>query len=131
MSLERKTEKYVGNAAYVIAEGYTFKNHSTTYAIYNDDIVVGLVTVSHKPLKDSRYSFTNMFIADNYQENGYAGETVAKIIEIIKLYKSAKNIEIQVHENNEIALHIYRKTGFNEIGRADWNNKFIILSMQL
>jgi len=131
IALKRKSEKFVGNAVYVLAEGYTFKHHSTTHGIYNDDIMVGMVTVMDKPSNNRAYGFTNMFIADNYQRKGYGKQAVAVILDKFQKQRKADTVELCVHESNKIALSIYKNFGFIEIGREAWNNKFIKLLLVL
>lgn len=131
MALERKNAKFVGDASYVLAEAYTFKDHSKAYGIYDDDIIVGMVIISDGPLRNGAYSFTDLFIADNQQGKGYAKEVVASILEKFKKERKAGNVSVCVHEANTIALHIYKKYGFKETKIADANNGFIELSLDL
>lgn len=130
MGLERKSQKYVGDSSYVLAEAYIYRQHSTVYGIYNDEQMVGLVTLRDRPTLQ-KYSFTDLFIADNYQNKGYAKETVKKIIEKFKIEGKADTINLCVHETNGIALKIYKDCGFREIKRATWDNSFIECSMAL
>jgi len=131
IALERKSTKFVGDATYVLAEAYSFREHSTTYGIYNDDTVVGLVTVGDVTPKISTYGFTNLFIADNHQGKGYGKQAVAAIIEKCKNEHKSDIIQICVHEANDIALHVYKKCGFIEKKRAYWDNSFIELEMTI
>lgn len=55
--LKRQSSKFVGNAESVLAEAYIFRAHSTAYAIYNDDIVIGLVIVLDRPRSCDKYYF--------------------------------------------------------------------------
>ena len=68
--LERKSQQYVGGPLWVIAEAYVHRDNTTAHAICVHNIVVGLVCLIWD-LKGS-YSFTDLFIADNYQGRGYA-----------------------------------------------------------
>jgi len=128
MDLERASNMFVGGAADVIAEGYTFRHHSTTYAIYIDDTVVGLVTVSNEP-HNGNHHFTNFIIADGFQGKGYAQQAVRAIIDLCIDKKDATGVELQVHEDNAIALHIYKKFGFAVTGKADWSDKFLVINL--
>lgn len=130
VSLERKIQKYVADATFVLAEAYTFRHNSTAYGIYNDDTIVGLVIVRDNPA-GRNYGFTDLFIADNHQGRGYAKKAVEVIIDKFRQERKAEQIDIEVHQDNSIALHIYKMFGFSEKGRADWDNRYIKLSMPI
>lgn len=130
MNLERKSQRYVGDAPYVLAEVYIYRQHSTAYGIYNDDTMVGLVALRDRPTTQN-YSFTDLFIADNYQNKGYAKGAVKKIIEKFKAEGKADTIDLFVHETNDIALKIYKDYGFKEIERAAWDSSFIKCSINI
>ena len=130
LELERKSQQYVGEAVFVLAEGYIFRKDSTTYGIYHDDCVVGLVTVADKPARDGTFSFTNMFIADRHQGKGYAKAAVAEILRMIRAQVPDAVFEIQVHEDNAVAIHVYEKFGFCEVTRAKWDESFVVMELR-
>lgn len=70
MQLKRESSLFVGSAEYVLANAYIYRSDSTAYAIYDGQTVVGLVIVRDRPEQGSAYSFTELFIADDYQRKG-------------------------------------------------------------
>jgi hypothetical protein len=63
--LKRKSERFVGSAAHVLAEAYVHRRNSTAYGIYENDVAVGLVILRDRPDAGQAYAFTNLFIADH------------------------------------------------------------------
>jgi len=129
-SLKRESNRYVGGPLWVIANAYVHRKNSVAYAIYNDDIMVGMVILIDQGIKH-RYSFADLFIADNYQNLGFATGAANCIIEKFKFESKYSNITIFVHESNTIALHIYEKVGFKITGNAEWDNCFYVLELNI
>ena len=51
--------------------------NSTAYAICDKDTIVGLVIVRDRPEADNRYySFTELFVADDFLGKGYGNQAV-------------------------------------------------------
>ena len=130
ISLERRSQKYVGSAADVIAEAYIYRQNSTAYGIYLEDEIIGLVILKERP-SGSPYSFTDLFIADSYQNKGYGNAAVKLIIEKFQSEKSASYIEIQVHNTNQYAIRIYENNKFKVTGKAQWDNNFLVMQRNL
>ena len=67
-----------------------------------------------------RYEFWDFRIFEEFQGKGY-GTLMLK--EIIKRYtKYGKPLVLYVYKNNDIAIHLYKKLGF-EITRSSHNDK--------
>lgn len=132
LSLERKSNLYVGDAATVLATAYVFRQYSTAYAIYDDDTVIGLVILLDRPQEDDKYySFTELFIADDFLGKGYGKMAMDAIIRKFKTDKLRDKVEIQVHNSNQIAKHIYEDCGFIKTGTAKWNEEFDVMLLEL
>lgn len=127
VNLKRDSIQYVGGPEYILAEAYIYRNDCTAYAIYSDDTVVGLVIVRDRPEEGYPYSFTGIFIADDYQRKGYGQAAVEAIMQKFRTDRLRNVAEIQVHCKNEPALKIYRRCGFSEVKRAEWNADFLVM----
>ncbi len=77
------------------------------------------------------YSFTEFFIADNFQGQGFAYEAAKCIIDKFKSERKYSTIKIYVHETNTIALHVYEKAGFKKIGNPEWGKDFWVLELEM
>ena len=131
MQLKRESNLFVGSAEYVLANAYIYRSDSTAYAIYDGQTVVGLVIVRDRPEQGSAYSFTELFIADDYQRKGLGQAAVEMIMHKFRSENLSNIAEIQVHCANEPAIKIYERYGFSEIKRAKWNNDFIVMQADI
>jgi len=91
--------------------------HCKLYAIYNDDIVVGMVRLDFTLHKDC-YMFTNLLIDKKYQHNHYATQAVNRILEIFRQEHYFDVVKIHVAPNNENAISLYQKAGFVFTGKT-------------
>ena len=131
VSLQRDSILYVGGPEYVLAEAYIYRDDSTAYGIYSDDTAVGLVILCDRPAEGKPYAFTGIFIADNYQRQGCGQAAVEAIMQKFRSEHLRDEVVIQVHEENAPALKIYRRCGFEEVKRAEWNRKFLVMRAKL
>ncbi len=129
LELKREQTDYVGDAYAVLADAYIYRKTSLAYAIYYDDVVIGLVILDEKG-KNQSYEFTDLFIADDYRNKGYGEHIVKEIINHF-VRKDAKSIHMQVHKSNKIAMHIYQKCGFSIKETSPWDNDFLIMEIIL
>lgn len=132
LALKRKSSLYVGDAAYVLAEAYLFRQNSTAYLIYDGGTPAGMAILLDKPQNDDRhYSFTDLFIGDDFLGKGYGKAAVDAIIRKFRSENLRDKVEIQVHSSNEIAIKIYESVGFTKTGAAEWDNAFNVMEMEL
>lgn len=131
VELERHSERFVGNAAYVLAEAYVHRRDSTAYVVCADNEAVGLVILRDRPDEGRAYAFTSLFIADPHQGKGFGRAAVEAIIRKCRAERLSDRIEIFVHESNEKALRVYRNAGFVDTGRAAWDGVFLGLRYRL
>ena len=131
VNLQRESVQYVGGPEYVLAEAYIYRSDSTAFGIYSGDTPVGLVIIRDRPEEGYPYSFTGLFIADNFQRKGLGQEAVEAIMQKLRAERLRDSVEIQVNESNIPARKIYQRCGFKEIRRANWNPDFIVLRAEL
>ena len=132
LNLKRENSHYVGDAAYVLAEAYLYRHNSTAYLICDGKTAVGMVIIMDKPGENNKYySFTDLFIGDDFLGQGYGHEAVAAIIRKLKAEKLREKVELQVHNSNKTAIRIYEKSGFVKTGTAEWDNGFDVMELEL
>jgi len=113
---------------WVIGLAYVHRDNSVAYGIYNDDTMVGMVILLEL---NNKYSFSEFFIADDYQNQGFAKEAVKCIIDKFKKERKYSNIMIFVHESNKVALHLYEKSGFKITGDPTWSKYFYVMEIDI
>lgn len=131
MSLKRESCLYVGSPEYVLANAYIYRNDCTAYAICNGQTAVGLVIILDRPQQGEKYSFTELFIADDCQRRGLGQAAVEAIMQKFREERRAEIAEIQVNAANEPAIKIYKRCGFEEVGRADWSSDFLVMRAKI
>lgn len=129
--LRRVGKRFVGQPEAVLAEGYIYRENSRVYGIYNGDRVIGMVIARVAPKEGSPYAFTDLFISDPWLNRGFGCAAVEALLELFRSLGKRDRVEIQVHETNSAAIHVYEKTGFETIGRAEWNRHFFVMGKTL
>lgn len=129
LALKREETRFVGNACAVIADAYIYRETSLAYAIYHNDDVIGLVILDEQG-KEQSYEFTDLFIADDYRNQGLGEKAVRAIINHY-IGKNAKSIHMQVHQSNEVAIHVYQKCGFVMKTVSKWDVDFWVMEITL
>lgn len=127
VSMKRESNMYVGSPEFVLAEAYVYRGDSAAFGIYSDEIPVGLVVIRDRPEEGYPYSFTGLFIADDFQRRGFGREAVEAIMQKFRAEGKRGEVEIQVHQDNLPAIKIYTRCGFRETGRAKWNAEFVVM----
>lgn len=129
--LKRAGKRFVGQPDAVLAEGYLYRDTSRVFAINYGERVIGMVIARVDPAEGKPYSFTDFFIADPWLNRGFGSAAVDVLLELFRSLGKSDRVEIQVHETNSAAIHVYQKAGFAETGRAAWNKTFIVMKREL
>ena len=101
------------------------------FAICADSVPVGFAMFGFDPDgedPDFRYWLWRFMIDENEQGQGYGQAALREIIRYFRAH-GADRIALSVLPENECALHVYRKLGFEETG--DMNGGEIILRLML
>lgn len=125
LALKRAQFDFVGDAAAVLANAYIYRDSSLAYAFYDEDTVIGMVILDETG-KEGSYEFTDLFIADNYRNQGYGDKAVKAILSHFSR-KDATRVHMQVHKDNKVAIHLYEKNGFSVKGISPWDEDFFVM----
>ncbi len=125
IALERAQFDFVGDATAVLANAYIYRDSSLAYAIYEEDTVIGMVLLDETG-KDGSYEFTDLFIADNYRNQGYGDKAVKAILSHFTA-KGATDLHMQVHKDNKAAIHVYEKNDFFIKETSPWDEDFLVM----
>ncbi len=131
VNLKRESNMFVGSPEYVLAEAYIYRSDSTAFGIYSDGTPVGLVIIRDRPEEGYPYSFTGLFIADGFQRQGLGQAAVGAIMAKFRAERLRDRVEIQVSQSNAPAVKIYRRCGFKELRRANWDPDFIVMQAEV
>lgn len=124
IGLKTKAEKqgYVDSSLYSVAECFVDKNHMEAFGIYKDDLLIGFVSIY---FEGNFGQIINFLIEDYYQNKGYGGKIVEKLLEIFgELYK-VDTVSVGVHKENIRAFDFWKKLGFIDIGNIEGDYRYL------
>lgn len=104
-----------------------YKNHTRAGLFYlaarvNGELVGG-ATIEPGPGKASHVAYFGIYLQREYRSTGIGTRLMRKIIEIAQ-QKGFEMIKLTVFQTNHQALCLYKKFGFQEIGRISSGVKF-------
>ena len=118
---------FAANSITLLARAYAYRNSgSRALIIYNEDIPIGMALYYYI---DGAYDFSQFFIDERYQGNGYGYLAACKIIDMMKTDGKFRKVILCYIEGNEAAKKMYEKMGFYHTGENDGNE--IIMQMDL
>lgn len=124
IKLKTKAEMqgYVDSSLYSVAECFVDKNHMEAFGIYKDDLLIGFVSIY---FEGNFGQIINFFIEDYYQNKGYGGKIVEKLLEIFgELYK-VDTVSVGVHKDNIRAFDFWKKLGFIDTGNIEGDYRYL------
>ena len=86
-------------------------NPYTHYLIYQDNEIYGYINYY---LIYDRIEIANFDVLKDYQNKGIGTKLLGYLID---KYKDINNITLEVRCDNDIAINLYKKMGFKEVGR--------------
>ena len=110
---------FVANNAFSIAEA-RFEDEAWFRAIYADEVPVGFAMLFEDESK-GEYGLWRFMIDGKYQGKGYGKAALQLLIDRIKGYPNATKMELSVVPENEAAAAFYKRFGFVDTGRVEWN----------
>lgn len=102
-------DEFVDSVVYSLAEAWLYKNDSRVFAVYNDNQIVGFVSLY---VGEEGYQIINFLIDDSFQNKGYGKEAAMLCIQYLKSVFNAKIISLPVHFENIRAQKFWTKLGF-------------------
>lgn len=103
-------ESFVDSVIYSLAEAWVYYKDTKVFAIYNDEIMIGFVSMY---VGENNYQIINFLIDDAYQKKGFGTEAAKSCISFLKNEYNAKRISVPVEERHIVAQKFWRKLGFD------------------
>ena len=112
---------FVSDSEKLLARAYAYrKSRSNAYVIYNDSLPVGMA-LYYDCEEVNAYDFSQLFIDERYQGNGFGIEAARQILEIMKSDGKYNKVILCYIDGNEAARNMYEKLGFHLTGECDGN----------
>lgn len=119
LSVADSQKAFVSNDMKLLARAYAYRDYgSKALIIYNNDCPVGMA-LYHDCDALNAYDFSQLFIDERYQGNGYGTEAARQILNLMKTEKKYNKVVLCYIEGNETARKLYEKLGFELTGERD------------
>jgi len=121
LKVSETQKRYVSDSMKLLARAYAYRNsRSNAFVIYNDSNPVGMA-LYYDCDEVNAYDFSQLFIDERYQGNGFGIESVKQIIELMKNDGKYDKVILCYIDGNEAAKNMYEKLGFHLTGECDGN----------
>ncbi|MBR6941039.1 MAG: GNAT family N-acetyltransferase [Clostridia bacterium] len=125
LKVSETQKRYVSDSMKLLARAYAYRNsRSNAFVIYNDSNPVGMA-LYYDCDEVNAYDFSQLFIDERYQGNGFGIESVKQIIELMKNDGKYDKVILCYIDGNEAAKNMYEKLGFHLTGECDGNEIFM------
>ena len=103
-------EDFVDEVTYSLAEAWLYYKETEIFAIYNDETIVGFVSMY---VGNANCQIINFLIDDAYQKRGFGTEAAKICIDFLKNKYAATRISAPVDIRNTTAQMFWEKLGFS------------------
>ena len=121
--------RFVSDSNRILARAYAYReSRSRAFIVYKDDLPVGMA-MYYDFDEGKAYDFSQFFIDQRYQGNGFGYEAAAQIIQMMKEDGKYDKVVLCCVEGDDAARKLYEKLGFKHTGEADGDE--IIMELKL
>lgn len=110
-------------------DDYARKIHDKAYTFeaWAGNELVGLIAVYCNNFNEGQAFITNVSVMERYSNKGIASTLLKKCIRCVKV-QAFKNIVLSVDANNEKAISLYKKHGFQYV---EQENQFMVMRYKI
>ena len=120
---------FVSDGAGILARAYAYReSRSRAFVIYQDDLPVGMA-MYYDIDEEHEYNFSQFFIDERYQGNGFGYEAASMILQMMKDDGKYDKVALCYIDGDDAARKLYEKLGFHPTGEAYEDE--IIMEMNL
>ncbi len=128
LKLAKGQEEYVSHPIRSLAQAYVYREQCQPFGIYDDDTMVGYVMVIYD-YDIPEYDIWHMMIDAAQQGKGYGRAALALVLDYIKgkPIGESNRVALTCNRENQNALGLYRKIGFQPTGAEDEDEIELVL----
>lgn len=119
-------QNWVDSVVYSLAEAWVYYKDTKPFAIYNDDIIIGFVSMY---VGEENYQIINFLIDDAYQKQGFGSQAAKICIDYLRREYHAIRVSAPVELENTIAQNFWAKQGFAKSDTVEDGYVFMRLNM--
>lgn len=121
LKVSESQKNFVSDDMRLLARAYAYRERrSNAFLILDDAVPVGMA-LYYDCDEFHAYDFSQLFIDERYQKNGYGIEAARQILQKMKNDGKYKKVILCYIEENEAAKNMYLKLGFYHTGERDGN----------
>ncbi len=121
--------RFVSDRAGILARAYAYRDsRSRAFVIYQDELPVGMA-MYYDIDEANEYNFSQFFIDQRYQGNGFGYAAAARILQEMKNDGKYDKVCLCYLDGDDAARSLYEKLGFRPTGEADEDE--IVMEMKL
>ena len=96
----------------------TCLTHSTVFAAYVESEIVGIVTLTKESVAKLKHKahLASLYVKPQFQNKGIANQLLLAVIQFCLDDPDIEQILLSVEKNNDSAIHLYSKFGFDVYG---------------
>ena len=129
LKVREDQRNFVSDSAGILARAYAYRDsRSQAFIIYSDELPVGMA-MYHDWDEESSYDFSQFFIDQQYQGNGFGHEAAKLVLERMKKDGKYDKVCLCYIAGDDAARKLYEKLGFHHTGEAYEDE--IIMEMSL
>ena len=114
--------EFVSDSAGMLARAYAYRDsRSQAFVIYSDELPVGMA-MYHDWDEADAYDFSQFFIDQRYQGQGYGYEAAELILDRMRQDGKYDKVYLCYIEGDDAAKRLYEKLGFHHTGEA-WEDE--------
>lgn len=119
LKVSESQKNFAADAMTLLARAYAYRERrSNAFLIYDDTVPVGMA-LYYDCAELGAYDFSQLFIDERYQGNGYGIEAASQILNKMKDDGRFDKVVLCYIEGNETAKNMYLKLGFYHTGDCD------------
>ncbi|MPM71787.1 Spermine/spermidine acetyltransferase [bioreactor metagenome] len=121
LKVNEEQKEFVASNLTILARAYAYRDfNSQVYAIYNEDIPIGLLMQREYEENNKLFCVLDQFmITEKYQRMGYGKAAMKVWIDLIKKQNRYNSIVLCYIEGDEVAKKLYLNMGFYHTGEVD------------
>lgn len=104
-------KNFVSSNLESIAKAYIYRECVETFAIYNDDTMVGFLMLMLNEVNQN-YFLWQFMIDEQYQGKGYGKQALNLVLEQLRRNKSCDSLTTTYKVGNSQSKHLYESIGF-------------------
>ncbi len=133
LRIREEQQGFVASATGILARAYAYRrSRSRCRGIYAETRMVGLALVCDLDGEPACYHLMELLISKESQGRGYGSAAVKLLLDECRREGKYRTVEVCVKAENSVALHVYEKAGFRNLGAVDPETPdCCILSFQL